>query len=157
MGQGGGQFAKGGEFLGCGQPGLRFEELNGFLMEPGIGGLQSLGQLPVAFTQPGLPPGDHPDQQTGRQIENDLHQLAHGLRAVPDIEENMGDEGNGGEQGQTQAAAHAEPETAQHNGKITEPPVGVVIEVQIAGGEKMEQPDGYNGGEQGRKKKFRGC
>lgn len=41
----------------------RLDKLNGFIMEPGIGGLQFFGQLPIAFPQPGLPSGDHPDQQ----------------------------------------------------------------------------------------------
>ena len=61
----------------------------------------------------------------------------------------MGDKGDGGEHGQPQAAADPEPEAAQDDGEITEPPVGVVIKNEIAGGKEMEQADGDDREEQG--------
>ena len=76
MGQGSGEPAQGGKFLRRGQPGLRLDELGGFLLEPGIGRLEFLGQLPVPFAQAGLSVGDHPDQQACREIKNYLGHLA---------------------------------------------------------------------------------
>ena len=43
--------------------------------------------------------------------------------------------------GQDQAAPESEPDGAEDNGEITQAAVGVVIEEEVARGEKMEQAD----------------